>query len=442
MFACTEKSAGQVSPSGSAASPAAALPPELAELDVRFQQLLQERVTSVFAAGLAELDSRYLGALAAKIADAQAAGNLDGALALNAEKKRVEDKQPMPETDEKETPASVGNLRAVYRAEHAKLATARAENFKALASPLEARLAQMESDLTRGGRLDDAKTVRSYREALGEEVADLATLGESAPEPVSPGGTGVGNGMEGAQAGETRAFGGIEMAWCPPGSFMMGSPAKEEGRQGNEDQSRVRLRRGFWMGRTEVTQEQWETVMGSNPGQIRGENLPVETVSWEDAQEFLAKLNESAPLAEGWRWALPTEAQWEYACRAGTERAFHFGAVLDGTQANVNGTKPYGTNVPGPYVAKTAAVGSYEPNAWGLHDMHGNVREWCADWYGDKPPGGSDPVGPSAGTQRVVRGGNWGFEAQACRAASRSGGALDFRGNGVGLRLAVVPARR
>jgi sulfatase modifying factor 1 len=233
----------------------------------------------------------------------------------------------------------------------------------------------------------------------------------------------------------------MKFGYCPAGSFMMGSPASEEDRSDDEDQVQVRISRGFWMGQTEVAQGQWAALMGSNPSNFIGNDMPVETVSWEEAQAFITKLNQSVPLPAGWKYALPTEAQWEYACRAGTESVFSFGDVLNGREANCNGEFPYGTSTKGPSLQKTVKVGSYAANAWGLFDMHGNVYEWCEDaWDGSsKLPGGTDPLG-TAGSYRVLRGGSWCNGAQICRAAIRDWLAPDSRVFYLGFRVAAVPA--
>jgi len=248
------------------------------------------------------------------------------------------------------------------------------------------------------------------------------------------------SGMEGSQAGDVRLFGGIEMVWCPPGEFLMGSPEWEEGHRDAERQHQVTLTRGFWLAKTEATQRQWESVIGSNPSHFKGADLPVERVSWEDVQGWLKAMNERHPLPEGWVWELPTEAQWEYACRAGTETPFHFGTTLNGREANCDGNYPYGTSVKGPFLGRTTPVGSYGANAWGLHDMHGNVWEWCRDRYGDYPTGAvTDPSGPETGSGRVVRGGCWLGGAQGCRAAPRNGFNLGSRRQPLGFRPAAVP---
>jgi len=233
----------------------------------------------------------------------------------------------------------------------------------------------------------------------------------------------------------------IRFAYCPAGRFMMGSPASEAERREDEDQVAVSLSQGFWMGQYEVTQGQWEAVMGTTPSYFNGKEWPVECVSWEDAQAFVLTLNQKVPLAGGWQFALPTEAQWEYSCRAGTETVFHFGNTLNGTDANCDPDLPYGTPIRGPYLGKPSVVGSYPPNAWGLYDMHGNVDEWCADWYHRVLPGGSDPVGASSGYYRAVRGGSWAMIGKYCRAANRT--SFTRQEDKIidrGFRVALVPA--
>jgi len=230
---------------------------------------------------------------------------------------------------------------------------------------------------------------------------------------------------------------GMEFASIPAGKFLMGSPATEEGRDQNENQHEVTLTQGFRMGVHEVTQAQYEQVMGKNPSAFKGATLPVERVSYDDALEFCQKLSDlPAEKAAGRKYRLPTEAEWEYACRAGTSTPFHFGNELNGTQANCNGNAPYGTTPKGPYLRKTSSVGSYPANAWGLHDMHGNVMEWCQDWYGDYPKYlNKDPKGSSNGERRVLRGGSWGYGASYCRAGMRDWDAPGYRSSSCGFRL-------
>ena len=187
---------------------------------------------------------------------------------------------------------------------------------------------------------------------------------------------------------------------------------------------------------TQVTQKQWEAMMGYNPSNLDGDNqfnrddLPVELVSWDDCQKFCNKCTELGLPVQ-----LPTEAQWEYACRAGSTTAFFWGNVLNGDKANCDGNYPYGTKTEGEYVEMTTPVGYYEANAWGLYDMHGNVAEWCQDWYGDYPSGSvTDPTGPLSGSFRVYRGGSWCHTAAHCRSAYRLRDEPSFRRNVLGFR--------
>ena len=227
--------------------------------------------------------------------------------------------------------------------------------------------------------------------------------------------------------------------WCPPGTFMMGSPVIEAGRSDDERQHQVTLTRGFWMLETPVTQAMWEAVMRSRRGAFEGARLPAEQVSWDDCQTCLQRLNEIGVAPAGYQFVLPTEAQWEYACRAGTTTPFHFGNVLDGSQANCNGLIPYGTNVRGRNVGMTTEVGSYPANAWGLYDMHGNVWEWCSDRYGPYPIGTViDPRGWHSGGRRVLRGGSWYVSARFCRSANRSNDGTGRRYSDSGVRIALV----
>lgn len=225
----------------------------------------------------------------------------------------------------------------------------------------------------------------------------------------------------------------MEMIYCPPGTFWMGSENGEDGHQSDETFHRVTLTKGFWLGKYPVTQGQWKSVMGSNPSRFTGgDALPVENVSWDDCQDFIAKVN--AALGCGAR--LPTEAEWEYACRAGTTTAYSWGNALNGDNANCNGNYPCGPKAKGPYLDKTAPVGQYAPNPWGFCDMHGNVYDWCNDWYGGYPSGDvTDPVGPASGMKRVLRGGCWLSLARDCRSAHRAGRKPGDRYDRYGFRL-------
>ena len=238
---------------------------------------------------------------------------------------------------------------------------------------------------------------------------------------------------------ETNSI-GMKLVLIPPEEFEVGSPPSEIGRQENERQHRVRITKPFYLGAYEVTQREYQAVMGNNPSyfspegagkdEARGQDgsqFPVENVSWDDANEFCRKLSAMAAEKSARRvYRLPTEAEWEYACRAGTTTPFHFGGQCNGAKANCNGNFPYGTNVKGPNLGRTAQVGSYAPNPFGLGDMHGNVWEWCSD-------------SAAAGSFRVIRGGGWNDVPVVCRSARRGSVEPAYRGNFIGFR--VVRAR-
>ena len=232
---------------------------------------------------------------------------------------------------------------------------------------------------------------------------------------------------------------GIKLMRMPKGKFLMGSPETEEKRVKDENQHEVTISQNFYMSATEVTQAQWQKVMGTNPSFFKGDQLPVEQISWYEAVDFCKRLSEMPEEMKASRnYRLPTEAEWEYACRAGTTTTFNFGSQLNGTQGNCDGRLPYGTDMKGPYLEKTSAVGMYQANAWGLHDMHGNVWEWCSDWYEEYPVASvTDPNGPATGLDRLVRGGGWGDGAVGCRSARRFGDGPSGRVDGLGFRVAL-----
>ncbi len=222
---------------------------------------------------------------------------------------------------------------------------------------------------------------------------------------------------------------------CPPGSFLMGSALSEPGREPAETRRRARLTREFWILETQTTQRMWRAVMGSNPSEQTGARLPAEHVSWFDASDFAAALTEIFKF-RFWRFALPTEAQWEYACRAGTDSPFYCGRTLDGSLANIDDRA--GTT--GRYLGRACDVGLYPPNPWGLFDMAGNVWEWCADWRADYPAGDAvDPTGPASGEARVLRGGSWHSVPSRCRSAFRHSDPPEHKHGYVGCRVVLAP---
>lgn len=260
------------------------------------------------------------------------------------------------------------------------------------------------------------------------------------------------------------------LIWIPPGTFTMGSPETEAERSEYEGpQTVVTLTRGFFMGKYEVTQSEYLTVMGINPSYFRngtgphaggsGEPVanelvhPVERVSWRDATNYCVRLTErervAGRLPVGHAYRLPTEAEWEYACRAGTTSAFHYGPALRSGMASFDGRFEYdssvGTtvNIGGIYLGRTTEVGSYGANGWGLYDMHGNVWEWCLDGWSSRLSGGHimDPRGLAPSEYRTFRGGDWSYNASRCRSAFRNAVHPDSADNGIGFRVVLAPGR-
>jgi formylglycine-generating enzyme required for sulfatase activity len=234
---------------------------------------------------------------------------------------------------------------------------------------------------------------------------------------------------------------GIKLVRIPKGKFLMGSPEVEYGLVYSETLHEVTISNNFHMGSTEVTQAQWQKLMGNKPSKFDGDELPVEQINWEEAVEFCKRLSERPEEKKaGRKYRLPTEAEWEYACRAGTSTPFHFGSRLSGRQANCNGAMPYGDDKQGPHLKNTTPVGKYPGNAWGLYDMHGNVWEWCSDWAGEYPPESfvTDPSGPATGSYRVNRGGSYGMSAVLCRSAFRNRFVPSLRSSLIGFRVVMT----
>ena len=246
----------------------------------------------------------------------------------------------------------------------------------------------------------------------------------------------------------------IPMLWCPPGTFRMGSLPSEPERYEDEYTAEVTLTRGFWLGKTPVTQAQWLNVMsgtvrdqskkaGFNIVSGEGPEHPMYFINYEEATDFCRRLTdlerEAKRLPEGWHYRLPTEAEWEYACRAGTTSATAFGDRLGSDQANFDGNFPYNGAVQGPYKRSTTAVGHYPANPWGFLDMHGNVWEWCRDAYDKRLRGGFDPAGPAAAPSFVNRGGSWLYYGRGCRSAHRGRNTPDVRSYDLGFRIALAP---
>ncbi len=272
-----------------------------------------------------------------------------------------------------------------------------------------------------------------------------------------------------AKAGEQQDKNGLKMAfcWCPPGRFRMGNTPGSRWQFVDAAPVQVTITRGFWMGKFEVTQGQWLSVMhrtlrdqrALDPGQPRpvgdgsmrehvgeGPDYPIYFVGRAEAEEFCRKLTEderrAGRLEPGWEYALPTEAQWEFACRAGKTTITALGDRLSSHDANFDGTKPFNGAPVGPYARETTRVGRYRGNPWGLHDMHGNVWEWCRDRYNEKLTGGVDPVANSSSALWAMRGGCWHNSGFECLPANRGFARTDSRGSGLGFRVALVATRK
>ena len=227
------------------------------------------------------------------------------------------------------------------------------------------------------------------------------------------------------------------VVFIPAGEFEMGSPMEELKRDSDEAQHHIKLTKAFYIGKFEVTQIQYRTIMSENPSKFGGGKLPVENVSWYEAMRFLKKLSDKT----GMKFRLPTEAEWEYACRAGTTTAFNTGTTLDSDVANYDAEKPYADGIIGKYLDRTCVVGSYPPNAFGLYDMHGNVWEWCNDIYNEdyyKVTPSIDPKGPQTdGGDRVIRGGAWNEYAYKCRSADRNDRGPKANQSHIGFRVVL-----
>ena len=232
---------------------------------------------------------------------------------------------------------------------------------------------------------------------------------------------------------------GMEFVKISAGEFMMGSPGSEAERGSDEGpQHRVQITSPFYIGVHEVAQARYESVMGKNPARSKAASNPVELVSWDDAVEFCRRLSQQ----EGLTYRLPTEAEWEYACRAGTATPFHTGETISTQLANYDGDHTYGSGKKGVDRGETTAVGRFPTNPWGLHDMHGNLWEWCQDFHGDYYYTGSpvqDPRGPANGSGRVLRGGSWASPTNDCRSANRDRHDPSRPDHRIGFRVVMLP---
>jgi uncharacterized protein (TIGR02996 family) len=231
----------------------------------------------------------------------------------------------------------------------------------------------------------------------------------------------------------------LQLVLVPPGTFRMGSGPGEKERGGDEEQHLVTLTKGFWIAIHPLTQAQWLTIRKRNPSEFKGDLHPVDCVSWEDCRTFCLRLNKHTKQT----FRLPTEAEWEYACRAGTTTPFHFGATISEEIANYDATGVYGPGKKGSYRKASTPVCSYPDNPWGLFDVHGTIYEWCRDWYAHfSPEPAIDPLGPVEGGTHVLRGGSWFAYPNGCRSAYRNYGHPDRRDAIAGFRPAMDLEKR
>lgn len=282
---------------------------------------------------------------------------------------------------------------------------------------------------------------REHSSETSEKTPNARSRGEVADLKAPPIETASSESLDGTKGGEQRKLSALNLRfnWCPAGSFVAGSAVDVGIESRSTSEVNVKLTHGFWMGSFEVTQQQYEQIMKSNPStwterlDVDGRSRPVESLSWKDAVEFCQKLTETGRadghLPSNWEYRLPTEAQWEFACRANSTTAYCFGDDF----TKLDEYAWFDENSMG----MTHEVGQKKPNAWGLHDMHGNVWEWCRDRYAAQLAGGTDPI-QQVGEGRVVRGGCYNFGAQHCQASTRNAMPNDSGDEYVGFRVAIV----
>jgi len=298
-----------------------------------------------------------------------------------------------------------------------------------------------------------ATGLSSSNQWVDRTLLQAKSAGTVWPDPTAPS-----PGQRFYRAVSVAAPADTNLVFIQPGTFRMGSPTNEAERNSDEVQHLVTISRGFWMEKYLVTQGDYLAVVGSNPSYFTSANgyrddltRPVETVSWFDATNYCALRTQQEGagglIPTNYVYRLPTESEWEYACRAGTATAFYLGSGLHSGQANFQGQAEYDASVGTTYtggisLGQTTAVGRYGANRWGLYDMAGNVFEWCQDWYGTYPLGSLiDPQGAVTGSFRVIRGGYWYAGAGGCRSADRGYYIPDIRLNSIGFRVLLAPGQ-
>jgi formylglycine-generating enzyme required for sulfatase activity len=360
-----------------------------------------------------------------------AQGNLEGVIAVRKAKEYTV--SPDVQIPDEAIPASgpLSEILKHYIQKKTQAEQTHSSSKVALTRAYLSALDRMKEGFTKQSKIEEAMTVSVEIERVTQAEPDLVAMVRSEAATTSPPDVSRTQGAllvksqkpAGPIPGQPwTSPTGIEFVYIRPGTFMMGSPVTEQGRADDEQQHRVTLTKGYWLGKYEVAQQHWEALMGGNRSKSKGGNLPVENVSWEDCQQFIKKLCEKEGVRDG-TYRLPTEAEWEYACRAGTMGPYAGDLEDMGWHGKNSGWK-------------THPLGQKKPNAWGLYDMHGNVWEWCADWFDAYPSAAvTDPSGPRSGSLRVLRGGGWSRPALAGRSAFRNRDKPSIYYDNLGLRL-------
>jgi len=411
-----------------------------ASLQTIYEDKVRLEVLRPHELAVADLNTKFSAALDRAQETAQKAGNLGEAVAIKKEKEAVLAGGYSPSAaEDAQTPAGIKTLRTTYRNTLAKLELERDKKWQPLKDALARSLNGLIDSLTKSGKLDEALAAKQMLDSIGSTTLSLMKSREGGGAVGATGKLQKG----GDKAGDKTAIViapkvEVSFVWCPAGDFQMGSPKEELGRlESNEDQVHVELTKDFWIATHECRQKEWQAVMGENPSEVKGDNMPVTHVGWTDAVAFCAKLNGLGLLPAGRKFSLPSEAQWEYACRAGTQSALNNGKELSGltTCTNLDDIAWYRLNSG----EKMHPAGEKRPNRWGAYDMLGNVWEWCIDSYEDKLIGGKDPVNRSDNTKKVCRGGAWWAHSKRSRSADRGTGSdADYRFGAVGFRLAII----
>ncbi len=403
------------------------------------------KIEEAHGTGVEALLVAYGKAIEEVVAVSQAEGDLETLLKAREERERFQREKSVPVESPAVLPAAIRNTQRRFRETFRRIETVRNDKTKALSVKYLAALDRRIRELTREGKMEEAISARDEKRRAEFVLADTESrIPERRPPPAPPKAS-VQKPPPAHQPGQELVLDlgvgdDVKMVfvWIPPGCFRMGTPDGEEGRGSDESPLHdVTLSKGFWMGKYEVTQEQYRQVAGETPSQFQGDKNPVEQVDWNDAQAFCRRVRQKALGSlklKRLTCRLPTEAEWEYACRAGTTGRYYTGDA----ERDLAKAAWYAKNSG----RKTHPAGQKKANAWGLHDMHGNVWEWCQDWLGDYPSGSAtDPEGPASGLYRVIRGGGWANGSYTCRAGDRSRDPPDRSSVHIGFRVVLSRGR-